>query len=360
MIEIFKEVVNAFASPVSLFIGSTLFLALFVIFPKQMTSPLIAGLIALLAVAFFAIGLSDDHFRSIVTLPDNVPIVAMLFIFGYFTWFAMRKAVLNDERMAAGKPTIEKEESEEKVMVFPYLIYIEFVAALFYAIVLVVWSLVLKAPLEEPANPSISPNPSKAPWYFLGLQEMLVYFDPWLAGVLFPTVIIIGLCAIPYIDNDSKTSGFYSFKARRWGITLFLFGFWILWNLLILMGTFLRGPNWNFFGPFEKWDVHKVVPLVNINLSEIIFIKWFNRGLPEAWFLREAPGILLITAYLILPPYILAKTAFKKLYEKLGAPRYAVLMMLVLLMLSLPIKMILRWALNLKYIVALPEFFFNI
>jgi len=262
--------------------------------------------------------------------------------------------------MEKGEPPSEKLESEDKVLVFPYLIFIEFVVALAYAVGLVLWSIFLKAPLEEPANPTVSPNPSKAPWYFLGLQEMLVYFDPWIAGVLLPTFIILGLCAIPYLDRDPATSGYYSFKRRRGVITLYLFGFWILWNLLIIMGTFLRGPNWNFFGPFEVWDVHKVVPLVNVNLSEMIFIKWLSMALPKQWFIREAPGILLVLFYFLVPPAILARTLLKDLYKKLDPVRYSIVVMLLLMMMSLPIKMYLRWAFNLKYLVAIPEFFFNI
>lgn len=360
MIEAFKQSVNALSSPVSIFTGSVILFSLFVSFPKQFTSKFIAGPLALFGLLFFFVGLTDEHFKTIVTTPDNVPIVGMLVIFFYFTWYAMKKAVDNDERIAAGQPTREKEEAEEKVLVFPYLIYIEFVVALFYAIGLVLWAIFLKAPLEEPANPTVSPNPSKAPWYFLGLQEMLVYFDPWIAGVLFPTLIIIGLCAIPYLDNDPKGAGFYQFKARRSDITIFLFGFWILWVLLIVTGTFLRGPNWNFFGPFETWDVHKLVPLMNVNLSDFIFVKWLGIGLPKQWFIREAPGILISFAYLIIPPFVLAKNLCNKLYVRLGAVRYSIYMMLFLLMFSLPIKMYLRWAFNLKYIVAIPEYFFNI
>ena len=360
MIEAIKHGINAVASPVTIFTGAAVFFSFFIGFPKFFTSRPAALSLAAIGLAFFAIGLTDEHFRNIVTTPDNVPIVGMLFIFSYFTWFALRKAVENDDRIAAGKPTLEKAEAEEKVMVFPYLIYIEFVAALFYSILLVLWSVFLKAPLEDPANPTVSPNPSKAPWYFLGLQEMLVYYDPWIAGVLLPTFIILGLCAIPYIDNDPKTSGFYSFKGRRTGITLFLFGFWILWILLIGMGTFLRGPNWNFFGPFEVWDVHKLVPLINVNLSEFIYIKWLGIGLPKLWLVREAPGILLVLFYFALPITVLRMTLFKKFCEEKGVVRFSIAMILLLVMLSLPIKMYLRWAFNLKYIVAIPEFFFNI
>jgi len=194
----------------------------------------------------------------------------------------------------------------------------------------------------------------------LGLQEMLVYYDPWIAGVLLPTLIIIGLCAIPYIDNDPKTSGFYSFKERRRGIIFFLFGFWILWVLLIITGTFLRGPNWNFFGPFEVWDVHKVVPLVNVNLSEFFYIKWLGKGLPHEWYIREAPGIIIVAFYLVFPIAIASRTFLKDVYKQAGVARYTIYMILLLMMLSLPIKMYLRWAFNLKYVVAIPEFFFNI
>ncbi len=339
MIEAFKEFVNSISSPVTIFTAAIGMFALFVSFPRVMTSVWVSLPILLAALGFFAIGLTDQHFRTIVCASDNVPIVALLFIVGYFTWYAMRKAVKNDMRMEKGEPTIEKLETDDKVLVFPYLIYIEFVVALVYSIGLVLWSILLKAPLEEPANPSVAPNPSKAPWYFLGLQEMLVYYDPWIAGVLFPTLIIIGLCAIPYLDRDPKTSGYYSFKDRRPVITVFLFGFWVLWILLILTGTFLRGPNWNFFGPFEVWDVHKVVPLLNVNLSEFIFVKGLGWGLPKQWFIREAPGIILVFLYLMIPPAIMAKTFFKGIHEKLGPVRYSILTMLLMIMIALPIKM---------------------
>lgn len=360
MIETFKTAVDSFASPVTIFTSAAVIFFLALLFPRAATNRGVAGTGLALVLVFFGIGWGDPDFKKIITAPDNVPIVAMIFIFGYFTWYALRKACENDRRIEKGEPTIEAVESQEKVLVFPYLIFIEFVVALFYAIGLVVWSLLLKAPLEEPANPTISPNPSKAPWYFLGLQEMLVYFDPWIAGVLLPTFIILGLCAIPYIDKDPKASGFYCFKQRRFAVTTFLFGFWILWILLIVVGTFLRGPNWNFFGPFEVWDVHKLVPLLNVDLSQYFWIKGLGRGLPKFWLVRELPGFLVLAAYYGGLPWILSKTIFKGPRKKLDAVRYSILVILFLTMLALPIKMYLRWAFNLKYIVSIPEFFFNI
>src|SRR3989338_8813207 len=220
MLDAIKAAIDSASSPVSIFTFDVVVFALFVGFPRIATSNWVSIPLALLGLAFFALGLTDEHFRHIVSTPDNVPIVGMIFIFSFFTWYAMKKAVTNDQRMEKGEPTVEQLETNEKVLVFPYLIFIEFVIALVYAIVLILWSIFLKAPLEEPANPTVSPNPSKAPWYFLGLQEMLVYFDPWIAGVLLPTLIIVGLCAIPYLDRDTSTSGFYSFKGRRGVIIL--------------------------------------------------------------------------------------------------------------------------------------------
>jgi hypothetical protein len=209
---------------------------------------------------------------------------------------------------------------------------------------------------------------------------MLVYFDPWLAGVVFPSLIIVGLMAIPYIDTNPKGNGYFTFKERKVEITLFLFGFLILWVLLVTLGTFLRGPNWNFFGPYEYWDLHKLLALNNVNLSEYVWVKALGMKLPSGplgMWLRELPGILLVVFYIGVLPGILAMTrktwtfkvgsrtftmtfGLRKYFEKLGPWRYSIFVMLLLCMIALPIKMVLRWTLNLKYIVSLPEIFFNI
>ncbi|PYR37930.1 MAG: hypothetical protein DMF90_05105 [Acidobacteria bacterium] len=127
-----------------------------------------------------------------------------------------------------------------------------------------------------------------------------------------------------------------------------------------MLGTFLRGPNWNFFGPFEFWDIHKLAALTNINLAEYIWVRGFRTALPANWFIREIFGIVLVLLYVFVVPVILARGAFKGYYERLGGPRYYVTVFLFLMMMSLPIKMLARWIFNLKYIVAIPEFFFNI
>jgi len=354
-----KGFFNLLANPRLFFILAVVSLILMVWKREKIASNTVGyGMLGVLA-AFFLFGTFDPNFRLIITKPDNVPIVGLIFLLVFFTWYSIREAVLNDRRIAAGQGPIEKAESD-RVWVWPDLVYTELISLILCSVVLIVWSIVLKAPLEQPANRSVTPNPSKAPWYFLGLQEMLVYFDPWLAGVVLPGLIIVGLIAIPYIDRNPKGNGYYTFAERKAEITLFLFGFVILWSSLIVLGTFLRGPNWNFFGPFEFWDLHKLEALVNVNLSEYIWMRAFRTGLPTNWFVREIFGILLVLAYVFVLPVVLAKTAFKTYYGKLGGPRFYVGAFLFLMMMSLPIKMLLRWVFNLKYIVGIPEFFFNI
>jgi hypothetical protein len=310
-------------------------------------------------VGGFGLSVLDPNFQSIAAKPDNVPIGAMIFLLGIFTWIALRKAYHNDRAILAGGIPYEKTESDEKLFTWPDLVYTEMLCMILLTIVMIVWSIGLRAPLEEAANPTSSPNPAKAPWYFLGLQEMLVYFDPWLAGVVLPTLIIVGLMAIPYIDTNPKGNGYYSFRERKWEIGVFLYGFLVLWSFLIITGTFLRGPNWSFYGPYEYWDPNKLEPLVNIDLSELFWVKLFSMSLPKIWLIREAPGLILVLTYLGLP-VALALGPFKRFFLKMGPARYYVGAYLFLIMMALPIKMVLRWLFNLKYLVHIQEIFLNI
>ena len=112
------------------------------------------------------------------------------------------------------------------------------------------------APLEPLADPNKTPNPSKAPWYFVGLQELLVYFDPWIAGVVLPTLIIVGLMAIPYIDKSPHGIGEYNYKDRKFAVIVFSLGT-AFWFILIIVGYFFRGPSWQWYWPWESWEIHK-------------------------------------------------------------------------------------------------------
>ena len=354
-----KDIFNVLSDP-RLFFGLGVGALVFMIWKREIFARNAVGYgLMAFAAAFIVFGYFDPNFKLIISKPDNVPIVGLIFLLLFFVWYSIREGVRNDHRIAAGKDPIEKEESD-RVWVWPDLVYTELISLIICSVVLIVWSILLAAPLEQPASQSATPNPSKAPWYFLGLQEMLVYFDPWLAGVVLPSLIIVGLIAIPYIDTNKKGNGYYTIAERKTEITLFLFGFVILWCSLIVLGTFLRGPNWNFFGPFEYWDTHKLVALTNVNLSEYVWVRLLNTGLPASILLREFFGILAVLTYVFVLPVILARTVLKYYYERMGSPRFYVGIFLFLMMISLPIKMLLRWILNLKYILAIPEFFFNI
>jgi hypothetical protein len=355
-----RDTVNDVMNPVSYFVLAVGGLFVLLRWRRFFTEPVVAWTILNVSLLFSGWAMTDVSFQQIITKEDNVPIVMLIFSVGYFTWLGMRKAVINDERLARGEPPIEKME-DDKVLVWPDLVYTELIAMVVVTFGLIVWAVVLKAPLEQPASSAKAPNPSKAPWYFLGLQEMLVYFDPWMAGVVLPSMIIVGLIALPYIDFNQKGAGYFTFAQRKFAVSTFLLGFVVLWVTLIVMGTFLRGPNWNFFGPFEAWDVHKNVPLNNINLSEYIWLSGLGYAMEGmGWFGREFFGIVLVLGYLLLLPPLLAKTILRPFFIKMGFIRFFLLVTLIQFMAALPIKMVLRWTINLKYIVYIPEAFFNI
>jgi hypothetical protein len=295
------------------------------------------------------------NFWHLVSLPDNVPIIGMLGLVIFYTWQSMRKAIRND-RLAA---PIEASMTD-RVQVWPYLVRIEFLTSVVVILILTVWSVGIDAPLEEPANPGRTPNPSKAPWYFLGLQEMLVYFDPWLAGIVFPFLIQAGLMAIPYVDINPKGNGYYTWKERRFAIGFFLFGFLILWVFLIVLGTLLRGPGWNFFFPWEEWDAHKVVAANSRDWPEL-FGKFPAKNVDGSMNIGHvAIGLLSIVGYYVAGDFLLRKvvlpraTKDKDIVKKLGPLRYGTVSFFVLTCMTMPIKIILRLTLDVKYVLSTP------
>ncbi|MDH5580467.1 MAG: hypothetical protein OEY33_01040 [Bdellovibrionales bacterium] len=357
-----KEIINYLMQPIISFPAFTIGFFLMLKYYRVIGTKKFAAWFSVLTLVAFGWGLTDPNFLAIILWPDNVPISILNVLVLWSTWFCLYKARINDERLEAGECPVEAlPENREKVWCWPNLVYTELFVIIAGTIFLIVWAIIFKAPLEEPANPTWAPNPAKAPWYFLGLQEMLVYFDPWMAGVVAPGVIVVGLILIPYIDTNPKGNGYYTFKERPMAITLFLFGWLVLWYYLIIVGTFLRGPNWTYYGPFEFWDFHKVEAAYNVNLSEYLWIKGLNVPMPGNIIIREILGIILVGIYQFVPGFIWAKTQHgKNLIEKIGYIRFCILVFLALGMASLPIKMVLRWLFNLKYIIAMPEFELNL
>jgi len=249
---------------------------------------------ALIVVGLLAFMVEDwNQLWKIGSAPDNVPIVGMIPLVVFFTWLGFKQSRDNDrlvENLEAD-PQLAKTHHRKtlpwrpgwarEIHVWPYLVRVEFLAAVIVTVILFVWSITLDAPLEEPANPNLTMNPSKAPWYFLGLQEMLVYFDPWIAGVVMPGLLVVGLMVFPYVDSNPLGNGYYTWKQRRFAVSMYLWGFY-MWIILIIIGTFIRGPGWIWFWPGQTWDHNAVVFDRNRDLHEIV-AGW---GLP---FLNATP-----------------------------------------------------------------------
>ena len=139
-----------------------------------------------------------------------------------------------------------KSKPQDKVHVWPHLLVVEFVASLFITAFTLIFSIFVNAPLLELANYNQTPNPSKAPWYFLGLQELLTMFHPMVAGVTIPGIGLLALMLAPYIDrNPSKKP-----EDRKFAISLMTIHL-MFWAVLVIIGSFFRGPGFNFVFPWQ-------------------------------------------------------------------------------------------------------------
>ena len=134
----------------------------------------------------------------------------------------------------------------DKVHTWPHLLVVELVAALFFTAFLLIFAIFVNAPLLELANFNQTPNPSKAPWYFLGLQELLTMFHPMVAGVTIPGMGIFLLILAPFIDKNPSNKP----EDRKFAISLMTIHL-MFWAVLVLIGSFFRGPGFNFVFPWE-------------------------------------------------------------------------------------------------------------
>jgi hypothetical protein len=329
--------------------------------------------VLLLLVVVAALFVQDWHqLWKITSAPDNVPIVAMLFLVPFFTWLGIRQARENDRLIE----TLEQDPQQAKthhrkalpwrpgwareLHVWPYLVRTEFLAAVIVTVILFVWSITLNAPLEEPANPNLTMNPSKAPWYFLGLQEMLVYFDPWIAGVVMPSIIMIGLMVFPYVDSNPLGNGYYTIKQRKFALGMFGFG-WVMWIALIIIGTFIRGPGWIWFWPGQTWDHNAVVFDKNRDLPDIFGITTAHFG-DATVVLKIIFGALVVGLFYLVAGFLLHKLATWNDFERKILARTSILQYLtfqffaISVLVALPVKILLRLVFTIKYVWVTPWF----
>jgi quinol---cytochrome c reductase cytochrome c subunit, bacillus type len=138
-------------------------------------------------------------------------------------------------------------EAQDKVHVWPHLLAIEFASILSLMAFVTIFSALVKAPLLGLADINQTPNPSKAPWYFLGLQELLTMFHPMVAGVTIPGVALGLLAITPYFDKNPS----HRPSDRKFAITMLTI-FMMLWAVLVIIGSFFRGPGFNFVFPWNN------------------------------------------------------------------------------------------------------------
>jgi hypothetical protein len=139
-----------------------------------------------------------------------------------------------------------RSEAMDKVHTWPHLLVIEFASILIVSASVVIFSALVRAPLLGLADFNKTPNPSKAPWYFLGLQELLTMFNPQIAGVLIPGIALILLMLAPFVDKNPSNKP----KDRKFAISIFTL-FMLMWAVLVILGSFFRGPGFNFILPWK-------------------------------------------------------------------------------------------------------------
>ncbi|MGH7144627.1 MAG: cytochrome C [Planctomycetota bacterium] len=307
-----------------------------------------------------------NQLSEIAFSPDNIPILVLMVLVPFYTFYGLKQAFANDRLIAQleADPELARthhrkvqpyQEGWPKVVhVWPYLLKIEFLAALVVTVILIVWAVTVNAPLEEPANPNLTMNPAKAPWYFLGLQEMLVYFDPWIAGVVLPGLIIGGLIMIPYCDVNPLGNGYYTFKQRKYAILTFVFGFHILWLLMTIIGVFIRGPQWMWFWPGMYWDHHRVIHETNQNLSQLVGLDHTTAPLAAGLF---GAGVLAVYGVVMFVVIHKLYTKYKRNeYNAMNIYQYMIMQFFLISMVALPIKIALRLLFRIKYVLVTPWF----
>ncbi len=219
---------------------------------------------------------------------------------------------------------------------FPNFVMKELCVGLAFLIILFTWAYFQDSPLYELSNPAETPAHIKAAWFFVGLQELLAYFDPYMAGVILPSLILLGLYAIPFLDPDPvKGIGRFAFKERKFAIGCFIGGF-TMWYLLIIVGWYFRGMYWSFYWPWEDQHIPKATEVA-------------------LWSFPLLVGIASLVVYGLLM-LILPAVIFPNFFFRLGIIRYLIIFNLFAAMCFIPIKILLRNMFNVKYVLVTPWF----
>jgi hypothetical protein len=174
-----------------------------------------------------------------------------------------------------------------------------------------------------------------------------------MAGVVMPSLIIIGLMVIPYIDTNPLGNGYYTFKQRKYSILTFIFGFIVLWVSMIVIGTLIRGPGWMWFWPGTTWDHNRLIFEVNRDLPDIFGI---HTRVPKIIFGAIVVGLYCIVAAIGIHKLITRTSFNRKIYARMSVLQYTTMQIFLVIMLSLPVKILIRQLFRIKYIWVTPWF----
>ncbi len=341
----FTEACNVLASPpVSFSVALALFFA-----GARSRLPwthLGGALVGLGTVVLLAVALRHEGFRRLLLDPSRLPAAVLLLASAAVLWGSLRRrgSASTDGDAVAGGPRKRFQTA---------------MAILLTGLAVVLCAALLGPPLAGPADPAAPTDPGKVPWCLVALQEMQLYLPPWAAWGLLPLLFLGGLLALPAFgtaggeERDAR-------RGQRERLTAFLFGWWMLWLWPLWVGTFLRGPGWRAYGPFEAWDAGRPPAPAPLPLSELVWVRWLGAAVPESAAARELPGLLLVVFFFVVLPWILprlkATRGFFGRYKKaLGGWRYRLALALLLALTLLPLKMLGHWLFGVGAWVHLPE-----
>lgn len=223
--------------------------------------------------------------------------IAMLSLMSYHFWRIRKDGGVVIPRV----PDEPGEQKVSRVTTIPHLVLRELVVALVLIAAILLFSMAVNAPLEELANPDVSPNPAKAPWYFLGIQELLLHFHPLVAALVIPTLTLGALILLPYFDADLDSVGvwFRSYKGRRMALEAAMIGL-VGTPLLVLADEFVI----DFVGWLPSLPTlvsNGLVPLAMVLLLLIGFYDWMKKRFAATnCETVQATFVLLLTAFIVL------------------------------------------------------------
>jgi hypothetical protein len=249
--------------------------------------------------------------------------------------------------LCAGHRRDRSEPPGQKLVdTWPHLLKRELIASLIVLLLLTWWAMALQVPLGTRADPRFTPTVAKAPWFFVGIQEMLQYFDAWLAGIVLPVLVVVGLCVLPYIDAGQEQSGRYTLRRRPLAL-LVTSALLVLWLLPMIVGQLFRSEQWTLQPAWRAPPVDLVPALAPVSLARKL-------GLGSV-------GGQLLGGLLCLGPFAALFACWFWLRRKawaadLGWGRFTLAGVFLLCLMGVAVKVALQLCLDVRYLWVTPWF----